>query len=80
MALASRAAAATQAGTGRIQVAIDNRTSTAKTLDDQIANWDSRLALREAFLKRQFSALESALGAAKNQSSWLAGQIAQLPT
>lgn len=73
------AASATDLSTGRIQAAIDSRTATTKSLDTQIANWDTRLALRETALKRQFSALESALGRAQNQSSWLAGQIANLP-
>jgi flagellar hook-associated protein 2 len=73
------AASATDTATGRIQAALESREATARALDTQIANWDSRLAMREANLKRQFSALESALGRAQNQSSWLAGQLAQLP-
>jgi flagellar hook-associated protein 2 len=66
---------ATAAGTGQITSAIESRTSTARSLDAQIANWDNRLALREKALKRQFSALETALGQAQTQSSWLASQL-----
>jgi flagellar hook-associated protein 2 len=66
---------ATASGTGQISAAIESRTSTARSLDAQIANWDNRLALREKALKRQFSALETALGQAQTKSSWLAGQL-----
>lgn len=74
------AASATEAGTGRIQSAIDSRTTRAKSLDDQIAGWDTRLELREKALRRQFTALETALGQAQSQSAWLAGQLSSLNT
>lgn len=72
------AADATAAGTGQITSAIESRTTAARGLDAQIASWDTRLALREKALKRQFSALETALGRAQTQSSWLAGQLRSL--
>lgn len=69
---------ATASGTGQIAAAIDSRTSTVRSLDSQIAGWDNRLTLKEAALKRQFSALETALGQAQTQSSWLASQLSRL--
>jgi len=69
---------ATDSVTGLISVAISGKKALSATLTDQIANWDTRLALREATLKRQFSSLEVSLGTLKNQSAWLAGQIASL--
>jgi len=72
-------AAATGAG-GQIASALDGLARTTRTLDEQIAGWDNRLAVREAALKRRFAAMEAALGRAQSQSSWLAGQIAGLPT
>ena len=69
---------ATAAGTGQITAAVESRTNTARSLDSQITGWDNRLALREKALKRQFSALEAALGQAQTQSSWLASQLGGL--
>jgi len=43
---------------------------------EQIADWDDRLASREALLKTQYANLETALGKLKDQSTWLAGQLA----
>ena len=40
--------------------------------------WDTRLELRRSGLEKQFSNLEVALGKMKQQSSWLAGQLAGL--
>jgi flagellar hook-associated protein 2 len=39
-----------------------------------------RLATREQTLRRQYAAMEAALGTLKNQSTWLAGQISGLPS
>jgi flagellar hook-associated protein 2 len=50
------------------------------SLNKQIAAWDPRLATRKQALQRQFTNLEVALGKLHNQSSWLSGQIASLPT
>ena len=54
--------------------------SLIKDIQDRIANWDLRLAKREETLTRQFTAMETALSHAENQSSWLAGQINSLPS
>jgi flagellar hook-associated protein 2 len=72
--------AAATGASGTISLALDGLARTTRSLDDQIAGWDNRLALREAALKRQFAAMEAALGRAQSTSSWLAGQIAGLPT
>jgi flagellar hook-associated protein 2 len=49
-------------------------------LNKQISDWDPRLAGRRQALQRQFTNLEVALGKMRNQSNWLSGQIASLPT
>lgn len=58
--------------------AIQSRDTAVRGLNDQIARWDVRLKLRQDALQRQFANLEIALGKMKDQSSWLAGQIASL--
>jgi flagellar hook-associated protein 2 len=47
-----------------------------KSIDD----WDVKLQSKQDALTRQYAALEVALGKMKDQSSWLAGQIANLPS
>ena len=64
---------------GTVTQAIKNRQSSIRGLQDDIADWDVRLATRQTTLQRQYTALESALGKLQSQSSWLAGQIASLP-
>lgn len=76
--LDSLAGGAVRSGTGRLAVAIDGSEDRIADLDDQIEAWDTRLALREALIRRQFTALETALGNMRNQSNWLAGQLAGL--
>lgn len=65
---------------GTLKTAIDGRQSLVKDLTDRITAWDGRLARKETDLRRQFTALETALGRLRAQSSWLAGQLASLPT
>ncbi len=72
------AKSATDPATGSITNAIQNKTDFMKSLDASISNWDVRLSQRQARLKAQFSALETALSSLRNQSSWLAGQISKL--
>ncbi|HEV8623036.1 MAG TPA: flagellar filament capping protein FliD [Acidimicrobiia bacterium] len=67
-------------GTGSITTAISGRQTRISQLDDQISNWDVRLAAREATMRAQFAAMETALGKLRDQSNWLAGQLASLPT
>jgi flagellar hook-associated protein 2 len=71
---------ATDFVTGTLTTQIQSGTNQVRDLNKRITDWDSRLALRQNMLKRQFAAMETALGALKNQSTWLAGQIAGLPT
>jgi flagellar hook-associated protein 2 len=74
------AKAATDTTTGTLTLAIQGRTATVKSLNDQIDGWDTRLASRQAALQHQYASLEVALGKLKSQSSWLSGQISTLPT
>ena len=79
MRLAAVAETATAYGTGRLTSAIEARRNEIKRLDDTIATWDVRLVRKEARLRKQFAALETALGSFQQQGNWLAGQIASLP-
>jgi flagellar hook-associated protein 2 len=54
------------------------RDQLAKDLTSRIASWDLRLAQRKQTLTRQFTAMETALGTMRNQSTWLAGQLSSL--
>jgi flagellar hook-associated protein 2 len=49
-------------------------------IDDRILNFEVRLDAIELRYRRQFAALETLMGQMKNQQSWLASQIAQLPS
>jgi flagellar hook-associated protein 2 len=64
---------------GTITTAIKSRQSAIKGMEDDIADWDVRLATRQSSLQRQYTALETALGKLQSQGSWLAGQLASLP-
>jgi flagellar hook-associated protein 2 len=59
---------------------ITSHDSYINDLNTQITGWDGRLAIRKQALQRQFANLEVSLGKLRNQSSWLAGQLASLPT
>lgn len=78
--LAAVAKSATDSTAGSVTLAIQGRDATIKDLGNRIESWDSRLAARKAALQRQFTAMETALSAMRNQSSWLSGQLASLPT
>jgi len=71
---------ATKATTGTLTTAIEGRNSLVRDLNVRITAWDQRLEARQASLKRMFTNLETSLGRMKQQSSWLAGQIASLPS
>lgn len=77
--LAAVSESATKSTTGLLTQAIASRRAEIKRIDTSIAMWDVRLMRRESALRRQFAALETALGAAQQQGNWLAGQIASLP-
>jgi flagellar hook-associated protein 2 len=71
---------ASDATTGTLTLLAKSTEATAKDLTSRIADWDTRLAMREDALTRQFTAMEKALGALSNKSNWLAGQLAGLPS
>lgn len=78
-AVADAAKQASASGTGSISQSITSAKSTVKDLGDRIADFDTRLDLRRVTLDRQFTALDVAISASKNQQQWLAGQISGLP-
>lgn len=78
--VAGVAKGASDARTGTISASITGRQSGIQRLENSVEGWDRRLELRRTTLSRQFTALETALGAMSSQSSWLASQIASLPT
>ncbi len=63
---------------GTITQAINGRNTNITQIQDRIADWDTRLELRQATLTRQFTALETALNRLNSQSSWLSGQLSAL--
>ena len=65
---------------GTLTTDIQGHQSTAKTLQDGIADWDVRLAAKQDALNLQYSNLEVALGKLQDQASWLSGQISSLPS
>ena len=64
--------------TGVAYLAKSSAQSQSKDIGNQIASFQVFLDQRQAMYQRQFSALETTLGQLKDQSSWLAGQIAHL--
>jgi flagellar hook-associated protein 2 len=76
--LESLAKRATDTVGGLITGAINGRKTEVSTIERQIADWDVRLARKEANLRRQFAGLETALSNLRSQSTWLAGQLAGL--
>lgn len=76
-ALAQRASDSTS---GTVTASIQGRTSRIERMNDDIENWDVRLDLRRTSLERTYAALEVAMGKMQNQSNWLAGQLASLPS
>ncbi len=78
--LGALALSASNADTGSLTLLAKSSDTTATDLKQRIAAWDLRLAQRETNLTRQFTAMEKALGALSNQSTWLSGQLAGLPS
>jgi flagellar hook-associated protein 2 len=71
---------ATDTTTGTLTKLAEGRDTMARDYQDRIEDWDVRLETRRATLVRQFTAMETALSSLKQQSSWLAGQLASLPS
>lgn len=66
--------------TGTLSKQIQSVSDDIDGLNRDITDWDARLAQRKEGLQRQFANLEVSLGHMKDQSSWLAGQLASLPS
>jgi flagellar hook-associated protein 2 len=71
---------ATATGSGRLWSEAEATKSRIERWGDQIDAYETRFELREATLRRQYAALEVALGALNEQSNYLAGQLAGLTT
>jgi flagellar hook-associated protein 2 len=65
---------------GSLTTLVKSRQSALDGLNDQISEWDTRLADRRATLEKTYAALEVSLSNLKSQSSWLTSQLASLPT
>ena len=63
---------------GYLTAAENGRKNRIDTLGRSIADFDTRLAAREARLRTYWTSLEVTLGKLKDQSSWLAGQLGSL--
>ncbi len=63
---------------GTITTKIQGEQSTVKSLNAQIADWDTRLADRKSTLQKTYANLEVQLQQLQSQSSWLTGQLASL--
>ena len=66
--------------TGTLTAKITGQQTMVTTYNDQIAEWDLRLAKRQSTLERTYSALEVRMSALNSQSTWLTSQIASLPS
>ncbi|GAA3043450.1 flagellar filament capping protein FliD [Actinokineospora globicatena] len=64
--------------TGKLTLVIQNGDAYVRKLNDQITDWDSKLASKKVALQRQYTNLETALGKLKDQSSWLSSQLSSL--
>lgn len=63
---------------GQLTSKITGQTALSKDITEQIADWDRRLASREATLKRTYASLEVQLSKLNAQSSWIGSQLAGL--
>lgn len=78
--LAVLAGQASDSVTGMLTTLAAGEDSTVTDLQSQLDDWTLRLQLRRQTLTAQFTAMETALGTLKNQSSWLTSQLTALPT
>jgi flagellar hook-associated protein 2 len=65
---------------GLLTKQIETRQSLIRDMDEQIASWTHRLEQREGQLKRTYAAVEVAMSAMNSQASYLASQLAGLPS
>jgi flagellar hook-associated protein 2 len=73
--LATLADQSTAASTGTLTSAQQGRQTEVKDLQDQIDEWDRRLAAYRATLTTQFTAMETALASLKSQTSSIASLV-----
>jgi flagellar hook-associated protein 2 len=66
-------------GGGLLDGRIDAAGSSVSLIKGQLDTMDQRLSMREAFLRKQFTALETALSKSQSQSADLASRLASLP-
>jgi flagellar hook-associated protein 2 len=78
--LKSVADKATDFTTGTLTTAIQGANDYVSSLNTEIDGWTTRLQDKQAALQQQFTAMETALGKLKDQSNWLSGQLASLPS
>lgn len=76
--LASVVVSATDASTGYLTSTKTAKQSSVDDLQRSIDSFEQRMTLRQAALKKEYAALEVALGNLRNQSNWLAGQLGSL--
>jgi flagellar hook-associated protein 2 len=65
--------------TGLITSKIQGQETLVTSLNNQVEQWDLRLAKRQGTLERIYSALEVQISNMNAQSAWLASQVASLP-
>ncbi len=76
--VADAATAASDKFSGSISTLIAGQQSSLRTINEQITQWDDRLATRRTTLENIYSALEVRMSALQSQSSWLTSQLAGL--
>ncbi len=65
----------TNVSTGGIDLQVQGLENTSTLYDDSIAHYEDIMTKEEAQLRAKFTALETAMGQMKNQSSWLTQQM-----
>ena len=68
----------TRSGDGLMDQRVGDADRELTYIKDSLATIDTRLATKEALLRKQFTAMETALAASQSQSSSLASSLAQL--
>jgi len=76
--LASVIAGATDSATGYLTSSKTAKQTSVDDLQRSIDSFEQRMTLRQAALKKEYAALEVALGNLRSQSDWLSGQLGQL--
>jgi flagellar hook-associated protein 2 len=64
---------------GAITKRIQGQESLVKSLNDQVTDWDTRLASRRSTLEHTWAQLEVTLNRLQSQGDWLSSQLATLP-